>query len=265
MSKALIIDDEKPVQIAIQKLGNWKYYGIEPPRLAVNGRDGLAAMREFHPDIVFVDMNMPVMDGVSFLQAASGEFPDSQYVVVSGYDQFSYAQQALHYGACEYLLKPVEEYALNNAIEKAILRMDPDASFQEAKPSQGEISPDEAVSIIKDYIDSNYCQNIKITMFSEKYFFSTEYLTRLFRGRYGCTIYEYVLKLRMERAKELLEDEDNKILDIAERLGYADNHYFSRAFRNYYNISPSQYRKDFLKRQEEKNGPAPSPHHPYPP
>ena len=159
----------------------------------------------------------------------------------------------------------MEEYALNNAIEKAILRMDPDASFQEAKPSQGEISPDEAVSIIKDYIDSNYCQNIKITMFSEKYFFSTEYLTRLFRGRYGCTIYEYVLKLRMERAKELLEDEDNKILDIAERLGYADNHYFSRAFRNYYNISPSQYRKDFLKRQEEKNGPAPSPHHPYPP
>ena len=103
MYKALIIDDEKPVQIAIQKLGNWKYYGIEPPRLAVNGRDGLAAMREFHPDIVFVDMNMPVMDGVSFLQAASGEFPDSQYVVVSGYDQFSYAQQALHYGACEYL------------------------------------------------------------------------------------------------------------------------------------------------------------------
>ncbi len=83
-------------------------------------------------------------------------------------------------------------------------------------------------------------------MFSEKYFFSTEYLTRLFRGKYGFTIYEYVLKLRMERAKELLEDEDNKIIDIAERLGYADNHYFSKAFRTYYDISPSQYRKEYL-------------------
>lgn len=252
MYKALIIDDEKPVQIAIQKLGNWNCYGIEPPHLAANGKDALQAMREFHPDIVFVDMNMPVMDGVSFLQAASWEFPDSQYIVVSGYDQFSYAQQALHYGACEYLLKPVEEEALNGAIEKAILRLDPDASFQESKKaSQREISPDEAVSIIKDYIDSNYCQNIKITMFSEKYFFSTEYLTRLFRNKYGFTIYEYVLKLRMERAKELLADGDNKIIDIAERLGYADNHYFSKAFRTCFNITPSQYRKDFLEKKKQ--------------
>ena len=123
MYKALIIDDEKPVQIAIQKLGKWKYYGIEPPRLAVNGRDGLQAMREFHPEIVFVDMNMPVMDGVSFLQTASEEFPDSQYVVVSGYDQFSYAQQALHYGACEYLLKPVEVEEFRSCMEDVIERI----------------------------------------------------------------------------------------------------------------------------------------------
>lgn len=251
MYKALIIDDEKPVQIAIQKLGHWSAYQIEQPRLAVNGKDGLQAMREFHPDIVFVDMNMPVMDGASFLKSASQEFPDSQYIVVSGYDQFSYAQQALHYGACEYLLKPVEEEALNGAIEKAILRINPEASFgTEETESRANISPEEAVTIIKEYIDNNFCQNIRITMFSEKYFFSTEYLTKLFRNRYGYTIYEYVLKLRMERAKELLEDENNKIIDIAERLGYADNHYFSKAFRTYYQISPSQYRKEFQNREE---------------
>lgn len=251
MYKALIIDDEKPVQIAIQKLGHWSAYQIEPPRLACNGKDGLQAMREFHPDIVFVDMNMPVMDGASFLKAASLEFPDSQYIVVSGYDQFSYAQQALHYGACEYLLKPVEEEALNDAIEKAILRIDPEASFGAGETeARANISPEEVVTIIKEYIDNNFCQNIRITMFSEKYFFSTEYLTKLFRNRYGYTIYEYVLKLRMERAKELLEDENNKIIDIAERLGYADNHYFSKAFRTYYQISPSQYRKEFQSREE---------------
>ncbi|MCM1123665.1 MAG: helix-turn-helix domain-containing protein [Eubacterium sp.] len=250
MYKALIIDDEKPVQIAIQKLGHWNAYRIEQPRLAINGKDALQAMREFRPHIVFVDMNMPVMDGASFLQAASQEFPDSQYIVVSGYDQFSYAQQALRYGACEYLLKPVEEEALNSAIEKAILRLDPDAVFSpEGGTSQANISPEEVVTIIREYVDSHYNQNIRITMFAEQYFFSTEYLTRLFRNRYGCTIYEYVQKLRMERAKELLEDENNKIIEIAERLGYADNHYFSRAFRNYYHISPSQYRKELQSRK----------------
>ena len=54
----------------------------------------------------------------------------------------------------------------------------------------------------------------------------------------------------MERAKELLEHEGNKISDIAERPGYADHHYFSKAFRTYYHISPSQYRKAFLERDD---------------
>lgn len=250
MYKALIIDDEKPVQIAIQKLGHWRQYHMDPPQLAVNGKDSLSAMREFHPDIVFVDMNMPVMDGASFLMKASQEFPASQYIVVSGYDQFSYAQQAIRYGACEYLLKPVVEEELNAAIEKALLRIDPAASFLQPKDTQEEISPEEVVCIIKEYIESNYCQNIKITMFAEKYFFSIEYLTKLFRNKYGFTIYEYVLKLRMERARELLEDETNKIIDIAGRLGYADNHYFSKAFRTYYHISPSQYRREYLSGKE---------------
>ena len=68
MFKALIIDDERPVQIAVSKLGRWSYYGIEPPATAINGKDGLSCMRELHPDVVFVDMNMPVMDGCTFLE-----------------------------------------------------------------------------------------------------------------------------------------------------------------------------------------------------
>lgn len=245
MYRSLIIDDEKPVQIAISRLGRFAYYGIEPPRYAVNGKDGLAAMREFHPDIVFVDMSMPVMDGCAFLGKAHEEFPDSQYIVVSGYDDFSYAQHALRNGACDYLLKPVDEESLNCAIEKAVKAIDPDAVFgiSDTSAKTDHITPDEIVTIIKDYIESNYCTNIRISMFAEKYFFSQEYLNKLFKNKYGFTIYEYVLKLRMERAAELLAQPDIKISDIAERLGYADNHYFSKAFRNYYQLTPTEYRK----------------------
>lgn len=248
MYKSLIIDDEKPVRIAVSKLGHWKKYGIEPPAMANNGKDGLNAMRELRPEIVFVDMNMPVMDGCSFLELASAEFPDSQFIIVSGYDDFSYARHAMRYGACDYLLKPLVEEELNHAIEKAILKINPGAVFDNdaSHITEENITPEEVVEIIKQYVDSNYCQNFKVTMFEEQYFFSITYLTRLFHARYGYTIYEYVLKLRMERAKELLEKPDIKILDIAERLGYADNHYFSKAFRNYYGISPSRYRKELL-------------------
>ena len=63
MWKALIIDDEKPVRIAISKLGKWSHFQIEPPLMAANGKEALAVMREVHPDLVFVDMSMPIMDG----------------------------------------------------------------------------------------------------------------------------------------------------------------------------------------------------------
>ena len=70
MYKSLIIDDEKPVQIAISKLGRWHKYNIKMHELANNGAQGLKVMREIHPSIVFVDMNMPIMDGCSFLNVA---------------------------------------------------------------------------------------------------------------------------------------------------------------------------------------------------
>lgn len=250
MYKSLIIDDEKAVQIAISKLGKWGYYHISPPETASNGAQGLKIMHEIHPSIVFVDMNMPVMDGCSFLTTASKEFPDCKFIVVSGYDSFSYVHQALLCGAIDYLLKPIEEKSLNAAIEKALSQIAPGKNLSVDENSMIELSQNDIAQNIREYLEKNYCQNFKISVFEEKYHFSSAYLTKIFRSAYGYSIYEYVLKLRMERAKELLENPDIKILDISERLGYADNHYFSKAFKKYYHISPSRYRSDYLQEQK---------------
>lgn len=245
MYKALIVDDEKPVQIAIQKLGNWKKYHILPPDTAGNGKEALQAMQELHPNLVFVDMQMPIMNGTEYLERAAIEFPGTQFIIVSGYDDFKYAQSAIKYGACEYLLKPIVKADLNNAIEKAILRLDPHADFFDSEAKEkSDVPPEEVTRIIKDYIDKNYNTNIKLSMFTEQYFFSKEYLSRLFKSKYGCGIYTYAQEVRMQRARELLLNPDILIQDISERLGYADNNYFSKAFKNYYGMSPSQFRKE---------------------
>lgn len=95
---------------------------------------------------------------------------------------------------------------------------------------------------IKAYIDNHYFENIKISMFTDKYFLSREYLMKLFKGKYGWGIHEYVQKVRMDKAKDLLSDPGLKIQDISEMLGYKDKNYFSKAFRNYYDCSPSEFR-----------------------
>lgn len=103
-----------------------------------------------------------------------------------------------------------------------------------------------SVEDIKEYIDNHYFEEIKISMFTEKYFLSREYLMKLFKQQFGFGIHEYVQKVRMDKAQKLLDDPGLKIQDISEMLGYKDKNYFSKAFRNYYSISPSEYRNQTI-------------------
>jgi two-component system response regulator YesN len=95
---------------------------------------------------------------------------------------------------------------------------------------------------IKDYIDNNYSEDISLTTFSSKYHMTKEYLSKQFKEQFSYGIYEYVLKLRMTKAAEYLADLNIKIQDVAQRVGYVDNNYFSRAFKTFYGVSPKEYR-----------------------
>ena len=89
MYKVLLIDDEKPVHLAIRALVDWIAIDAAEPVSAYNGREGLQMMETLRPDIVFVDMSMPLVDGRDFLEEASEAYPHSQYIVISGFDDFS--------------------------------------------------------------------------------------------------------------------------------------------------------------------------------
>ncbi len=244
MYKALIIDDEKPVIKAITALGEWTIHNIEQPYTASNGQEGMQSMYEIKPDIVFVDMQMPVMNGVTFLQKTAHEFPSTQFIVVSGYDEFEYAQESIKHGVIDYILKPITKETVENAITKACSILS-GATNKETTQSYNDenISADQVVEMIKYYLEKNYCNDISISMFSDKYYFSKEYLSKLFKKKYGYGIYEFALNIRMERAKELLQNKDIFIKDISDRLGYSNSNYFSKAFKNYYNISPTDFRE----------------------
>lgn len=248
MYKALIVDDEKHVSQAIIALGEWEKYSIKEPFYASNGQDGLTAMREIRPNIVFVDMKMPIIDGREFLRLATAEFINVQYIVISGYNEFELARAALKFSVIDYLLKPIDEDELNSAIEKAILNLNKKSSDELQKNEKQEIrietsSPKYITKEIKHYIDDNYFKEITLSMFSDKYHFSKEYLTKIFKEHYNCGIYEYALNMKMSRARELLGNSEISINEISLRLGYSNNNYFSKAFKNFNGYSPSKYRE----------------------
>lgn len=237
MYKVLLIDDENPVHLAIRSLIDWPKLGLKEPQSAFNGQEGLRLMERLRPDIAFVDMNMPLMGGADFLQVASRNHPYCQYIVVSGYDDFQYTKAAIRAGVVDYLLKPIDRSELERALKKAMSRL------PEKPPSQEDQTPAEVIASIRDHIDRHYHEDIRVEELAEKFFFSKEYLTRLFRNQYGCPIYEYVLQVRMNNAREYLLDPEKTIQQIAEKMGYSNANYFGKAFKRRYGMTPSEFRE----------------------
>lgn len=98
------------------------------------------------------------------------------------------------------------------------------------------------ISTIKDEVNSRYFLDIKLSFFSELYFFNTEYLCRLFKKVTGMTFSTYMNNVRIEKAQKLLLETDDSIIDISSQVGYNSVSYFNRQFKKITNTTPINYR-----------------------
>ncbi len=118
MYKLIVVDDKADILDGITKLGHWAQMHINVVGKAYNGKDAFDLVQEHQPDVVITDIRMPVMDGLELTSLIKQHYPLTKVIILSGYDDFSYAQQAVKLGAEEYLLKP----ARIDRIEEAVLR-----------------------------------------------------------------------------------------------------------------------------------------------
>ena len=246
--RAIIVDDEPIIRNAIRKIGLWEQNGIEIAAESDNGLDALRIIRQEKIDLAFIDMNMPEMSGNDLMLRLSAEGLPVMVVVISGYDQFEYARAAINYGAIAYLLKPVDRKELNETLAKirGIFNQRssivPDAEPQPAPPY-------DILQQIKKKVEAEYAdQNLSISDIAAEFFISKEALSRSFKKRYSIGIMAYITRLRMEKARELLQLGYNNN-QICTMIGYNDPNYFSRVFKAEFNISPSEYKREF----QEKN------------
>ncbi|MFC5450561.1 response regulator transcription factor [Paenibacillus aestuarii] len=120
MYRILIVDDEPMIRKGLQKLVEQSELPIESLRTAENGAAALQRIQEERPDFLFTDIRMPKMDGLELCRQVAELDADIQIVVVSGYNDFEYAQKCLSYGVKEYLLKPVNIKGFQSILEKLV-------------------------------------------------------------------------------------------------------------------------------------------------
>ena len=121
--RVLVADDEplalKSVCLIIeQRCENYKIAAT-----AENGQEALQKIREYVPDLVICDIKMPLLSGVELAAIIRKEFPEICFIIVSGYQDFEYAQSAIRSGVTDYLLKPIVPSALLNSLEHAAVKI----------------------------------------------------------------------------------------------------------------------------------------------
>lgn len=119
MLKVMIADDEPIVLEGLRWLVDWDKLGFELVGEAYDGEDALKLMEQCRPDLVITDIRMPVIDGLALIEQASGQFPLTQFIILSGYADFDYARRALRHGVSNYLTKPLDDTELENAVKAA--------------------------------------------------------------------------------------------------------------------------------------------------
>jgi len=116
MYKLLIVDDEYYFRQALKVSLPWEELGFELAAEAKNGAEALALLDEIHPDVVLVDINMPIMDGMSFIEHANRRGHSAKFIVLTGHSEFAYAKQAVQLGVFHYVLKPIDEEELRGSL-----------------------------------------------------------------------------------------------------------------------------------------------------
>ncbi len=261
MFEIVIIDDEKWIRKLIKNLLPFKKYPIKITGEGEDGLEGLELVKRFKPDIVLTDIRMPHLSGLDLISEIKKSVPESEIIIISGYDNFDYAQRALKLGVLDFILKPVEEEELEEAVNKAISHINEkkgnlnktvilekkvhrlSAEYIKLDKNEFDYIKNDKIRKALKYIHENFNKTISLNDVCDAVIINISYFSQVFKSELGIGFNQYLMDLRFNEAKRLLEKEkDLKIGDISMIVGFHDCNYFSRLFKKKFNCTAQEYR-----------------------
>ena len=116
--KVLLVDDEEEVRNAIEQRINWEELGFEVIGKAQNGVKAMEIAEKLQPDVVITDIKMPYMNGLELARNLKEENPGVRILILTGFDEFEYAKEAVHLEIEEYILKPINANELSECLKR---------------------------------------------------------------------------------------------------------------------------------------------------
>ena len=245
MIRILIADDEYLARSGLRSMLEELDLHVEIVCEATNGEEMARMASQYLPDIAFVDIRMPKLNGLEAIRLSRMASPHTHWLILSGFPEFDYAQEAIRLGVSAYLLKPVNPEELRKVLIDFI-----DANRKRLlnEAHKDEIQSAEVIDQVIAYIDRNYMSAISIGQIAERFYITPNYLSTLFHKKTGSTFMSYLKKIRLLKAKELLVEPNIQVQQVAERVGYLSVRHFARLFAEQFGCLPSKYRDQFKNR-----------------
>ncbi|WP_127588997.1 response regulator transcription factor [Paenibacillus koleovorans] len=252
--RVVLVDDEPWTLIYLKKSFPWQEMGFEVVAETRNSMEALSLVEQYKPDVVFTDIRMPQLSGIELMQQLRSAGVRSEFVIVSGFAEFSYAQEAVKLGAFEYCLKPVSPEQAEQLLQRLAHQLErhrqegrplPQAEAvkqgarEQATEEEGELNFEGMLKYMRDHLDDK----LQLRELARKFYLNPNYCCLLFNKFTGMTFSEYLTELRMKQAALLLGEKALSIDEVAKRAGYPDYYYFNKVFKKFYGLTPTEYRK----------------------
>ena len=241
--RVLLVDDEIMIREGFKRLFDWEGHDCEVVGEAADGMEALAQIDALRPDIVIIDINIPIMNGLKVIRLSRMKHPDTAFVIVSGYDDFAYCREALRLQITDYILKPVNYEEFGTCIDNLKISL-----FQQRVSAAPEPEKQEERTIagITRYLQEHLAEEMSLSVLADEFHLNPQYISQLFRNEIGVNFLAYLTNIRIEKAKKLLLSTPLSVAEVAERAGYGDYRVFTKVFKKSEGVTPSQYRREFL-------------------
>ena len=245
MYNVVLVDDEQLILQGLSQAFPWEQYDCRVVSTAMDGRQGLALIHQQRPHILFTDIRMPNMDGLSMIAALKSEFPHLQITVLTAFRDFDYAQRAIQLGVCRYLLKPSRMAELHEAVAAMTTALNTQP-ITEPQADNPEDQDSEAGGFIARtairYMEKHCTEHLSLSDVAERVYVSQWHLSKLINRYAQQSYFDLLNGFRIQRAQELLSDPMMKVSDVAYAVGYADVAHFSRIFKKITGKTPMEFR-----------------------
>lgn len=255
--RVMVIDDEESARKLMKAAIDYESLGMEVVGEAASGIEAINVIDEIRPDIAFVDISMPFMDGIEFTEIATSRYPNLIIIIMTAIDQFEYARKCVSLPVFDYMLKPMIRAEVTKVLERAKEKLDgAEQNLMRRNNSERDAEGDDfdklsgleelsgevnSTELIEKYLMENFTDpKLNLTFIAQNFGFSVSYLSRKFKADTGKNFAKYLTDLRMKKALRYAEL-GYKMYQTASEVGIPDPNYFGRCFKKYTGMSYSDY------------------------